>query len=132
MATKKFQNKKLVRDNIINFLEGRGIKTTYKYLEDEEYLNCLKAKLIEEANEVSEETERGEIIKEIGDVYEVLEALAKTLGVSMEEITKARNLKNTENGAFKEKIYLECVELEEGHNDMDYYLSKFRQYPEIK
>ena len=130
--TKKFKNKKLVRDKIISFLENKGIKTNHRYLEEDEYIACLKAKLIEEASEVSEETERGEIIKEIGDVYEVLETLSETLGVSIEEIKQARDLKNAKNGKFKEKIYLEYVEVAEDHADIGYYLNKFGQYPEME
>ncbi len=80
---KRFNNKKLVRDKIIEFLESRGIKTNHRYLDNEEYIACLKAKLIEEANEVSEKTEREEIIKELGDVYEVLEALAENSRTSL-------------------------------------------------
>jgi len=129
---KKFENKKLVRDKIISFLENKGIKTNYRYLEEDEYITCLKAKLIEEANEVSEETEMGEIIKEIGDVYEVLETLSRTLGISLEKIKQARDLKNAKNGKFEDKIYLEYVEVAENHADIGYYLNKFGQYPEIE
>jgi len=125
VKTKKFENKKLVRDKVVDYIENRGIKTKYRYLSEEEYLACLKKKLIEEANEVSEETERCEIIKEIGDVYEVLEHLAEAMGVSMEEISKARIAKRNLGGSYKKRTFLEYVEVAEDHEDIEYYLKKF-------
>ena len=112
---------KLVRDNIpeeINNIEGR--KANYKILSNEEYLIELDKKLFEEAHEFIEEHS----IEELADLIEVISAIMKFKNISLEDVKKARKLKNDEKGKFEEKIYLMDVEQEYEDEREEYKLNK--------
>ena len=97
---------KLVRDKIPEIIKKRGAKFSVHIAGSEEYLQKLKEKLQEEAQEFleSEETEG------LADILEVIYALAKTKGVDKNELEKIRIQKQKERGGFDEKIVLEWVD----------------------
>ena len=105
----KHIHNKLVRDRIPEIIENDHKTCATRILNDEEYLKCLKSKLLEECNEVID-AEGEDIKKEIADVLEVLEALENTLHIDQQEIMSIKEKKAHNNGAFNKKIYLEYVE----------------------
>lgn len=100
---------KLVRDRIPEIIENDHKTCATRILNDEEYLECLKSKLLEECHEVMD-AEGEDIKKEIADVLEVLEALENTLHINQQEIMSIKEKKAHNNGAFDKKIYPEYVE----------------------
>lgn len=108
MPMKHIYNK-LVRDRIPEIIENDHKTCVTRILNDEEYLECLKSKLLEECHEVMD-AEGEDIKKEIADVLEVLEALENTLHIDHKEVLSIKEKKARSNGAFKNKIYLEYVE----------------------
>lgn len=108
MPMKHIHNK-LVRDRIPEIIENDHKTCATRILDNNEYLKCLKAKLLEECHEVIEADEDS-IKKEIADVLEVLEALENTLHINHQEILSIKEKKAHNNGAFEKKIYLEYVE----------------------
>ena len=78
-------------------------------LEDGEFLRCLEGKLREEVEEFLAEKN----LNELGDILEVLEAMAHLQGWTDGEIRRAKEEKAQRNGAFRERVFLEKV-LEEG------------------
>ena len=74
--TTKFQFNFLVRDSIPTIINSKnnGVKeVSCEYLhDDEEYIQALKDKLVEESSEVLKSKNKKEHIEEIADVYEVL------------------------------------------------------------
>ena len=103
----KYVYNKLVRDKIpenIDKIEGR--KASYKILSDEEYLQELDKKLFEEAHEFVEEHS----VEELADLMEVVSAIMKVQNISLEDVEKARKIKNDKKGKFEDKIYLIDVE----------------------
>ena len=97
---------KLIRDRIPEIIENDHKTCATRILNDEEYLKCLKSKLLEECNEVIN-AEGEDIKKEIADV---LEALENTLHIDHQEVLSIKEKKARSNGAFDKKIYLEYVE----------------------
>ena len=97
---------KLIRDRIPEIIENDHKTCATRILNDEEYLKCLKSKLLEECNEVID-AEGEDIKKEIADVLEVLE---NTLHIDHQEVLSIKEKKARSNGAFDKKIYLEYVE----------------------
>lgn len=93
---------KLVRDNIINIIKKENKDCNYKVLNDEEYINSLIIKLIEEHNEFNESND----INELADMQEVINCLVKAKGYTLEEFDNIRQKKALKNGSFNEKIYL--------------------------
>lgn len=100
---------KLVRDRIPEIIENDHKTCATRILNDDEYLACLKSKLLEECHEVIE-AEDEDIKKEIADVLEVLEALENRLHIDRQEVLSIKQKKARSNGAFDKKIYLEYVE----------------------
>ena len=100
---------KLVRDNIPDIIRQQGETPVIRTLEDGEFLRCLEGKLWEEVEEFLAEKN----LNELGDILEVLEAVAHLQGWTDGEIRRAKEEKAQRNGAFRERVFLEKV-LEEG------------------
>lgn len=96
------QYDKLVRDRIPEIIDrdGRTCKTIV--LSDEECLEYLNKKLLEETNEYLESKQ----IEELADLEEVLRAILKLRGVNYEDFEKIRNDKVEKRGAFDKKLLL--------------------------
>lgn len=105
----KLVHNKLVRDKIPEIINQAGKECKIKILNDDKYSNELKKKLCEEAKEVLETKSKQELIGEISDVLEIIDALKEVYKIDDQELIKAKNSKANKNGAFKEKIFLEYV-----------------------
>lgn len=97
---------KLVRDNIPEIIKNNGETAHISFLDDASYLKELRKKLLEETNEFFESEE----IVELADILEVIEALAKAKGSSLDEIMNLKIKKSIKNGSFDKKLFLEYVE----------------------
>ncbi|HVV66794.1 MAG TPA: nucleoside triphosphate pyrophosphohydrolase [Candidatus Saccharimonadales bacterium] len=106
MARKVYN--KLVRDKIPEIIRADGKQLTSRVLNDTEHLEALLEKLKEECAELA--TARN--AEELADVHEVLHALADALGITREELEKVQAEKAARRGGFKQKIFLESVELD--------------------
>lgn len=94
---------KLVRDKIPEIMVSNGAKPVIRILTDEEYLEELNKKLLEEVNEYLESKE----VLELADIEEVLIAILNLKGIKKEDFDNLRMDKVNKRGAFKEKIFLE-------------------------
>lgn len=101
---------KLVRDRIPEIIIKEGKACTYDVLDDEKYLAELKAKLIEEATEVKSASSRDEMLTELADVREVMDALMQVYEISPMEVSTIQALKAFKKGKFVNKLYLKDVE----------------------
>ncbi|MFK5883462.1 MAG: nucleoside triphosphate pyrophosphohydrolase [Candidatus Izemoplasma sp.] len=101
---------KLVRDNIPYIIKKEGKIANIRILDDAEYLTEVKHKLVEEAKELLETKSKEQCINELADVYEVLDQILMTNKIDIQDIEKARIIKNRAKGAFEDKIFLESVE----------------------
>ena len=96
---------KLVRDKIPEIIKKSGKEPLIRIAEEREYEDFLVKKLYEELDELAEARNA----EEIADIFEVLQALARSLGYSWQEIEKTAEKKKTQRGGFKEKIVLISV-----------------------
>lgn len=101
---------KLVRDRIPEIIQQSGKQCTTKNLSDEQYIKELQKKSVEELQEYLNTKDNEKAIEELADVLEVLHALAKCHGSSIEEVEKVRIEKKKKRGGFEEKIFLIEVE----------------------
>jgi len=98
--------KKLVRDNIPTIIESSGKIPIYECVEDRgEYLQLLKCKLEEEVAEFIESNE----VVELCDVVEVVYALIRVQGMSLEEFERLRIEKASVNGSFDKRMFLKDI-----------------------
>ncbi len=104
---------KLIRDRIPEIIAAQGKAFSVSVLAKDAYRDALIAKLLEEANEVKgamQGGDRDEIIKELADLSEVMDALLNALGISEEEIRGRQKKRREGRGGFEEHLWLEWVE----------------------
>lgn len=94
---------KLVRDRIPEIIIGKGGKPVTHTADDLEYWEKLKEKLQEEVAEFSE----NEVIEEMADILEVIDAMCDYKNFDREAVEAARQRKAKERGSFIKKIILE-------------------------
>ena len=102
------QYNKLVRDNIPDIIKKDGNIPVTRVLGKDEYMACLHRKLQEEVAEYLKDNN----LEELCDILEVLEAIAIVMEFSEDEIEEVKEKKAEKNGAFKEKIFLEKIIVE--------------------
>jgi len=103
--------KKLVRDNIPGIIQKENKIPKTRILSNNEYKYELLKKLIEESNEVLEAREdKKDLIKELGDLLEVIDSTIKAFDLNRDEILILKDKRKQERGGFDKQIFLESVE----------------------
>lgn len=99
------QYHKLTRDRIPEIIEADGKTCICETLSDENYLHLLDEKLNEELAEYQE----SKSLEELADLLEVIQAVVKARGWTLEELEQVRSDKAAERGGFEKKILLKEV-----------------------
>ena len=128
---RKFKFAKLVRDKIVENITAGGNKLKWKILSQKEYLDELKNKILEEAEEIPK-TDKKELVIELADIQEIIDNLLRTLKVNKREFTEIQRQKNKKAGSFKKRHYIDYAEVKEDSKWIEYYLKNPNKYPEIK
>ncbi|MBM7703507.1 nucleoside triphosphate pyrophosphohydrolase [Metabacillus iocasae] len=97
---------KLVRDHIPEIIEQTGKAYKTVILTEAAYILELKKKAQEELKEYLESQNDEEAIEELADLLEVVHALAKVHGSSIEKIESIRQKKAETRGGFQDRIFL--------------------------
>jgi predicted house-cleaning noncanonical NTP pyrophosphatase (MazG superfamily) len=95
---------KLVRDRIPELAAGAGQPGAFSLATEADYGRLLRDKLLEEAAEAAGAPGPAELLEELGDVLQVLYALASQAGYSPAEIECARARKARTRGAFTRRV----------------------------
>ena len=130
MSFKRFKTEKLIRDHLPSILRAKGIVLNERIMDQEEFISKLKAKLLEEAQEVNASQNLEDLSEELADMLEVIQSIAKATGLSMQQIEQKRVEKLQTKGGFDCKIYCKCVDIEENNPAINYYLENPQKYPE--
>lgn len=96
---------KLVRDRIPEIIKADGKICTTEVLANEAYIEMLDAKLNEEIKEYQESKN----IEELADLLEVIHAIVKARGYSLEQLEQIRQEKLHKRGGFENKVLLKEV-----------------------
>lgn len=105
MTDRKTYNK-LVRDRIPEIIAADGRQFGTEIMSDDEYRRALLAKLVEEAQEVAAAAEDDELVKEIADLYEVIDALLVAFDLDREAVLAMQQKRRDERGGFEKRIKL--------------------------
>ena len=100
---------KLVRDKIPDIIGASGRHCDVRILPPHEYTSALFTKLLEEAQEVVE-AKPGEMLEELADLYEVVDAVAKLHGFDAEAIRQFQASKRDKRGGFEGRVLLKSFE----------------------
>lgn len=97
---------KLVRDKIPEIIRRGGELPTTRVLHGEEFLLAIRAKVVEEAQELYGARTLSDMRAELADLYEVLELLGSVCGISLDSVRRERERKGGEKGFFKDRVFL--------------------------
>lgn len=100
-----FHNK-LVRDLIPEFIQSTGATCQVEVLSPPEYEQALRQKLVEEAQEAAAAASLDQLIQEIADVREVLDALMLAHQISENTVAEAQVQKRQARGSFQKRLKL--------------------------
>lgn len=101
------QYPKLVRDKIPEIIKiNDGVDVPTRILSDDEYLAYLLKKVQEEAEELAEATTDSNVVEEIADVYEVIDAILALKGIERSEVIKVQDEKREKRGGFIRRILM--------------------------
>lgn len=96
---------KLVHDRIPELILAEGRKCATEILNDVDYRQALLAKLVEEAQETAKSTPT-ELIKELGDLFEVIDALFMAFNLDKDAVIAVQKKRRDERGGFEQRIKL--------------------------
>ena len=131
-AMRKFKQNKLWRDNAVEMMEqNHGSKIHWRQLNDTEFDEQIRIKLLEEAHEVATAKDRKELIGELADLYEVIDSIAGLHTISKEEIIDTQTKKRQERGGFSGRKFVDIAEHPAGSFGEKYCLADPEKYPEI-
>lgn len=133
MKTKRFFLNKLVRDNIVDLFAKEGIVSTSFALEDDnDYLEALTQKLIEELQEVFSAENSEELLEELADIEDVLAAFKALLKLDQKDIEAAREKKLALKGSFSKRTFIEYVDVPESNKErIAYFEEKASLFPDL-
>ena len=110
---------KLVRDKIPDIIRDSGNQYEISTLIDDEYIEALRQKLVEEAKEVATcgadpcgIADNNKLAEELADVMEVIDALMTATGIELETVKEIQKQKRSQRGRFNNRIKLLWTEAE--------------------
>lgn len=130
--TIKFKVQKLVRDKIPEMMGSQNVKEFKYVMDDSDFNEKLKNKLVEESTEVKLAQNKKELIEELADVMEIIHSLCKANSVTLEQVEKSRIEKRSKRGGFDSKIFMSHIEIKEDNPVIKYYRDRLSQYPEVE
>ena len=110
---------KLVRDRIPELAASNGQPAAFSQATEAEYHRLLDDKLLEEAHEAASASGPVELLDELGDVLQVLYALASQAGYSPAEIECARARKARTHGTYTRRIIWQPAPGPAAHRPME-------------
>lgn len=132
----KFKFAKLIRCKLVNLLKNGGVIVNSISLSEKDYINSLKAKILEEAAEVANSNNQEELIEELGDLIEVIKSLIAAGDIDPDLVEKVRLDKKSEKGGFNKDSYVESIQIDQDNQNLKeyskYYLQNPEKYPQIK
>lgn len=127
----KFKQDKLWRDKAPSMMEAYGSIIHIKQLSDTEYDTQLRLKLDEETAEVIVAQAHKELLEELADVYEVIDALCALHDISKDELLAVQRKKYESRGGFYERTLVTIAEHPAGSFGEQYCRTQPEKYPEI-
>lgn len=120
----------LVRDNRPDILQADGAVLQVETLSEQAFEKELRAKMVEEATELSQAT-GADFIKECADVFEVLRSLSDLKGFSMEDVLAEAENRAMRLGRFNKRIFVQALQAAEGSQTAVYHRQYPEKYPEV-
>ena len=96
---------KLIRDRIPEIIRADGYSCDIETMDEHEYRQALRQKLVEESCEVATASEQ-ELVSELADLHEVIDALMSSYNISPTTVQATQEQRRTERGGFQQRLRL--------------------------
>ena len=97
---------KLVSDNVPAMIIENGEMPSFRMLDDDEFLEALNEKLLEEVAEY----QISKNLEELADIMQVICAISEIIGGGKRELEYIKDEKAIEKGSFATHIFLESID----------------------
>ncbi|WP_017658516.1 nucleoside triphosphate pyrophosphohydrolase [Baaleninema simplex] len=104
---------KLVRDRIPEIVRRSGRRCGVERLDIADYRQALRDKLVEEAIEAAEARDDAELIRELADLSEAIDALLETYEIDRATVSAKQQQRRDERGGFRQRLKLLWTEDDE-------------------
>lgn len=101
---------KLVRDLVPVIMARQGAIPQVRRIDGLEYLDALRRKAVEEAQELAEAKNGGQVLEELADLSQIVICCMESYGISRQELEQEVQRKLDEKGGFASKFFLEYAE----------------------
>lgn len=101
---------KLIRDKIPEIIIADGKKPKVYTLNQKQYISELSKKVIEEAKELQFAKSKEDILNELSDLQELIDAILLAHQTTKDELTAKQKIKREKRGGFSLKLFLESIE----------------------
>jgi len=72
------------------------------------------------------------LLDELADIQEIIDNLLIALGTTKRRLAQVKNKKNDKRGLFKNRHYIEVVDVSDNAEVIKFYLKHADKYPEVK
>lgn len=133
MKMRRFLFNKLAREKSVKTLEDKGAVFKLSKLDDNnEYLEALTQKIVEELEEVFECESQEELIVELADLEEAFDSFKRLVKIDQKDVNEAKKAKREHRGDFESRLFVEHVDIpESAAEDIEYFASLPDRYPEV-
>lgn len=128
---RKFYQQKLWRDKLIAIRENKGAIVHTIELTQPEFRDELAMKLIEEANELYQAENHQELIKQLADVLEAVDAIIAFHNIDKNELFDLKEKMKKELGSYTTPLFVDYVQYPAGSQEELDCLNNPDRYPEI-
>lgn len=97
---------KLIRDKIPEITKADGWTSVARKLNQKEYTMELRKKIFEEAKELNEGSGKDNLVEELVDLQEIIDAILAAKGVTSSEFKKIQTAKRIKRGGFEKRLFL--------------------------
>jgi predicted house-cleaning noncanonical NTP pyrophosphatase (MazG superfamily) len=97
---------KLVRDRIPEIIEQSGNRYDVEVMSEIDYRAALRQKIIEEAQEVAIAASPDELIKELADLQEVIDAILLAEKIKRSDVDQVQEKRRDQRGGFSRRLKL--------------------------
>lgn len=124
----RFTLNKLVRDIPSSFMHNPDIVIHQRILNIDEFIIELKNKLIEESHEVIT-ANSNELVEEIADLHEILDALILASKIKNETLSTIRQQKLQKRGGFNKRLFISYIDVPIHSQAYKYCIQQPDKYP---
>lgn len=97
---------KLIRDRIPEITKADGWISETKILNKKEYILELRKKILEEAKELNEGSGHKNLVEELADIQEIIDAILEVKNIKFSDFRKVQTKKRQKRGGFKKRLFL--------------------------